>query len=374
MITYPIPMVPGPVKVPEAVLAAMAVDDDGRGLYTTGLGHGDAMHLADLDPHVEQQQREGNLGLGQAERGEFACCGNDGFGAVRADRAQQALCPDTIERRRQGIRIDAQVREAAEHIEDVVGVHRREHQVPGQGGCGPVCGCRDSDCGGGPVPTGNPPTPVVTPEPTPPPDCPAPGEVREWINLIPPKLTFAGFKPDHPVVVEQDPDKQGFQMHITGTGGRYEHKTQRLEKVCDDQPEPINGTPQPCREWHYECPIRCAECYNDPFAGIQVRMRLADSTMEWIQGELASRYTGAEPKEGLPRTWQLPGVYGQMSVDQWWIYAPGKPDILSNGPLDPGIHGGKIVGWTTGTPKSAPQRVAAPFAVPVYLLDTTIGQ
>ena len=47
--------------------------------------------------------------------------------------------------------------------------------------------------------------------------------------------------------------------------------------------------------------------------------------MEWIQGELASRYTGAEPKEGLPRTWQLPGVYGQMSVDQWWIYAPGKP-------------------------------------------------
>jgi hypothetical protein len=247
-------------------------------------------------------------------------------------------------------------------------------QVPGQGGCGPVCGCRDSDCVGGPVPTGNPPTPVVTPEPTPPPDCPAPGEVREWINLIPPKLTFAGFKPDHPVVVEQDPDKQGFQMHITGTGGRYEHKTQRLEKVCDDQPEPINGTPQPCREWHYECPIRCAECYNDPFAGIQVRMRLADSTMEWIQGELASRYTGAEPKEGLPRTWQLPGVYGQMSVDQWWIYAPGKPDILSNGPLDPGIHGGKIVGWTTGTPKSAPQLVERAFSVPVFLMDTTIAK
>jgi hypothetical protein len=246
----------------------------------------------------------------------------------------------------------------------------------GGGGCGPVgCGCRGSDCQGAPPPPSNPPTPiVVTPEPTPPPDCPPPGEVREWINLIPPKLAFAGFKPDHPVVVEQDPDKQGFQMHITGTGGRYEHKTQRLEKVCDDQPEPINGTPQPCREWHYECPIRCAECYNDPFAGIQVRMRLADSTMAWIQGELASRYTGAEPKEGLPRTWQLPGVYGQMSVDQWWIYAPGKPDILSNGPLDPGIHGGVIAGWTTGTPKSALQVVERAFAVPVFLMDTTIAK
>ena len=30
-------------------------------------------------------------------------------------------------------------------------------------------------------------------------------------------------------------------------------------------------------------------------------MRLADSHVEWIQGELAARYTGAQPKEGLPR-------------------------------------------------------------------------
>ena len=141
----------------------------------------------------------------------------------------------------------------------------------------------------------------MTPEPTPPPDCPTPDEVREWINLIPPKVNLADYKPDHPVVVEQDPDKQGFRLHITGTGGRYEHKTQRLEKVCDDQPDPINGTPQPCRAWHYECPIRCAECYDDPFDAIQVRMRLADSTVAWIQGDLAARYSGAKPKEGLPR-------------------------------------------------------------------------
>ncbi|MFT0802247.1 rhamnogalacturonan lyase [Bacillus swezeyi] len=34
----------------EIIYGAMAVDHDGTGLYTTGLGHGDAMHLSDLDP------------------------------------------------------------------------------------------------------------------------------------------------------------------------------------------------------------------------------------------------------------------------------------------------------------------------------------
>ncbi|HEY8561951.1 MAG TPA: rhamnogalacturonan lyase [Pyrinomonadaceae bacterium] len=34
----------------EIIFGAMAVDDDGRGLYSTGFGHGDALHLSDLDP------------------------------------------------------------------------------------------------------------------------------------------------------------------------------------------------------------------------------------------------------------------------------------------------------------------------------------
>jgi rhamnogalacturonan endolyase len=34
----------------EIVYGGMAIDDDGKGLYSTGLGHGDAMHLADIDP------------------------------------------------------------------------------------------------------------------------------------------------------------------------------------------------------------------------------------------------------------------------------------------------------------------------------------
>lgn len=34
----------------EIVFGAMTLDDDGRGLYTTGLRHGDALHVGDLDP------------------------------------------------------------------------------------------------------------------------------------------------------------------------------------------------------------------------------------------------------------------------------------------------------------------------------------
>ncbi|MDQ3013359.1 MAG: rhamnogalacturonan lyase, partial [Acidobacteriota bacterium] len=34
----------------EIVYGAVVIDDDGKGLYSTGLGHGDALHLSDLDP------------------------------------------------------------------------------------------------------------------------------------------------------------------------------------------------------------------------------------------------------------------------------------------------------------------------------------
>jgi rhamnogalacturonan endolyase len=34
----------------EIVYGAMVVDDDGRGLFSTGLRHGDALHVGDLDP------------------------------------------------------------------------------------------------------------------------------------------------------------------------------------------------------------------------------------------------------------------------------------------------------------------------------------
>lgn len=36
----------------EIVFGAMCVDDDGKGLYTTGYRHGDALHVSDLDPEI----------------------------------------------------------------------------------------------------------------------------------------------------------------------------------------------------------------------------------------------------------------------------------------------------------------------------------
>ncbi|MEI7025353.1 rhamnogalacturonan lyase family protein [Paenibacillus sp. y28] len=64
----------------EIVYGAMALDDNGQGLYTTGLGHGDAMHLGDLDPerpglevfdvHEETPNRAG-LEFRDAETGEL---------------------------------------------------------------------------------------------------------------------------------------------------------------------------------------------------------------------------------------------------------------------------------------------------------------
>ncbi|WP_417941065.1 rhamnogalacturonan lyase [Flavobacterium sp. RS13.1] len=36
----------------EIIYGAMCVDDDGKGLYTTGFRHGDALHVSDLDPDI----------------------------------------------------------------------------------------------------------------------------------------------------------------------------------------------------------------------------------------------------------------------------------------------------------------------------------
>src|SRR5690606_6456086 len=34
------------------IYGSMTVDDNGQGLYTTGLGHGDALHVSDFDPNI----------------------------------------------------------------------------------------------------------------------------------------------------------------------------------------------------------------------------------------------------------------------------------------------------------------------------------
>ncbi len=59
----------------EIVYGSCTIDDDGRGLYSTGLGHGDAMHVSDLDPArpglevwVAHEDFAGNGGIGHTFR------------------------------------------------------------------------------------------------------------------------------------------------------------------------------------------------------------------------------------------------------------------------------------------------------------------
>ncbi|HYH04539.1 MAG TPA: rhamnogalacturonan lyase, partial [Bacillota bacterium] len=62
----------------EIVYGSCTIDDNGRGLYSTGLGHGDAMHLGDLDPS--------RPGLGV-----WACLEGSGGASLRDARTGQSI-------------------------------------------------------------------------------------------------------------------------------------------------------------------------------------------------------------------------------------------------------------------------------------------
>lgn len=40
----------------EIVFGSMVIDDNGKGLSTTGLGHGDAQHVSDFNPYIHGQE------------------------------------------------------------------------------------------------------------------------------------------------------------------------------------------------------------------------------------------------------------------------------------------------------------------------------
>ena len=60
----------------EIIFGGMVIDDDGKGLYTTGLGHGDAQHTSDLDPtrpgletwSIHEDERPGSDFIGSEMR------------------------------------------------------------------------------------------------------------------------------------------------------------------------------------------------------------------------------------------------------------------------------------------------------------------
>jgi len=82
----------------EIIYGQMTIDDNGKGLYSTGIGHADAMHVSDLDPErpglevFSTQEHFGDAGANfrDAKTGEViwkkasVAAGNDGEGPGRA--------------------------------------------------------------------------------------------------------------------------------------------------------------------------------------------------------------------------------------------------------------------------------------------------
>ena len=227
----------------------------------------------------------------------------------------------------------------------------------GRGGCGArLAWCRDSDCRRREPPT--PTTPPIPPTPTPlPPVC---NDGVEYIHIEEPAASWY-YEPDYPVAIQQDPQFRGFDIVIEAGGGYAEKRRSELEQLCRSGA----GTyPADCPggAWRWSCSDVMLEHYDDPLVKIELPMRLADSTVEWIDGYLASRYYNATRQESLPRVFEL-WEGESMSV---------STGLFNYEAQDPGVHGGKILLFTKGTPLSEPQRRAYPYEMPVFLLDSTL--
>ena len=228
--------------------------------------------------------------------------------------------------------------------------------TPQQGGCGSyIAWERDSDCNATPEATNTPvPTPTATPKP--PRSCP---EIT-WVKVQEPDADIK-YEPPYPLVARQDTTNTGFTLHFNVTGGWAKKYEQKPEQMCKQRGKTY---PDDCpNDWKWVCVRRIIEQYNDPIVQVNLGMRLGDGVKEWIENDLGSRYYGARPQDDLPRVWQLYKGGGVMS----WTYD------FEYHPFDPGVHGGRLMVKTKGTPLNPPQNVSFPYSVPVYLWDTTLG-
>jgi len=155
---------------------------------------------------------------------------------------------------------------------------------------------------------------------------------------------------------------RGFDLEIDLRGGGAERWTMETKQLCD------NGSgeyPDDCASgpWHWSCVWELQERYNDPIVKVEVAMRLHENTIGWIEGELAARYPGTTRTEPLPNVFTI-WEGRSMSVTEDWNYLPS----------DPGVHGGRIIITTAGTPISDPQEVSVGFEVHVHLKDTTLWE
>lgn len=229
--------------------------------------------------------------------------------------------------------------------------------VPGLGGCGArIAWCRSSDCAPRPEPSPTVVEPTITPPPL---TC---NEGGTYVHIEEPAASWF-YEPAYPVAVHQDPQFRGFDLVIDAQGGWAEKRGFEQQQRCQNSSGEY-PTDCPNDSWYWRCEEVVLERYDDPLIKVELPMRLADSSVDWIEGYLGSRYYHARRQEPLPKVFEL-WAGEAMSVQTGLFQYPAE---------DPGVHGGKIILLTKGTPLNQPQRVALPYSVPVYLVDTTIKE
>ena len=195
-------------------------------------------------------------------------------------------------------------------------------------------------------------------------------------------------RPAHPIVVGQDPQREGIVYEIEVRVPpviyrRYEKEPDQCVPVPDADQDGKPDRQGNCWTQIGDPPVRwpgdlqpgpcrlVEERYPEPVQGSgALAMILRKSSIDWIQGELAARYPGARVR--MPRI--LLPVAGQGAVlgDKTFVLTA----VVNPKPEDPGYYDVEIAFHTAGTPVTAPRqirwRTPPDRPQPVYLLETTL--
>ncbi len=216
------------------------------------------------------------------------------------------------------------------------------------------CGMAPGGCVTQNLPPDTPP--IKTPPP--PTQCPSP-------KVIPGAITSGGGKtyPPYPIVVGQDPNKTGVTMQFHASVAPTIYITYQQVPIKSCESGPISGGAYDCGggTGHLETTgFRCvqrSQSFNECIAGAAGSISLAQSSRDWILGELQLHFPGA----------YIHKLFFSFGGGGCAWSARGNAQID-----DPGFWDIAIAGRTSGTPVSAPRGFGgggSPFSV---ALDETV--
>ncbi len=196
------------------------------------------------------------------------------------------------------------------------------------------------------------PTPVATVY------CP----LNRTVAQADPAVQATKIAPNFPVVVGQDPAKTGVTLGVSVTVPpvyvSYNLLTQSSETTCKwgGFGYPGDNCENKGSEWHTVTLItqkceRRTDTYTDRLTNVAVSMNLAQSSIDWITGDLAARFPGAHVYQA---NWNLfPGTPGVGGFKPGSVSFAMRWDKLQT--RDPGKYIVNVNGRTSGTPYTAPR-------------------